>query len=215
MNLILLGPPGAGKGTQAKILVDEFKIPQISTGEILRSAVNAHTALGSAAKSYMDRGLLVPDQIVIGIIKERLANSDCSSGFILDGFPRTVPQADALDVVLSDINKIIDHVLSITVDYDELLLRLAGRRICRTCGRGYHVEYDRPGKLNRCDECGGELYQREDDREATVRQRLDVYEAQTAPLIKYYFEKSLIRSIDGIGTISDISGRISRVLKGS
>lgn len=214
MNLILLGPPGAGKGTQAKILVEKFAIPQISTGEILRSAVYAHTALGSEVKSFMDSGLLVPDQLVIGIIKERLVAADCSAGFILDGFPRTVAQADALDVVLAGIDKFIDHVLLITVDSDELLMRLAGRRMCRICGRGYHVVYDRPSKADCCDECGGELYQREDDREATVRQRLDVYEVQTAPLIKYYSEKSLLRSIDGMGSVPDISGRISLELKG-
>lgn len=213
MNLILLGPPGAGKGTQAKILVDKFRIPQISTGDILRSAVNSHTTLGSEAKSFMDRGLLVPDQLVIGIIKERLADADCLSGFILDGFPRTVSQADALNDVLSSIDKRIDHVLSITVDPDELITRLAGRRTCRLCGRGYHIQYNKPKNSNLCDDCGDELYQREDDLEATVRQRLDVFATQTAPLIKYYSEKSLLRSVCGMGSVSDIAGNILLLLK--
>lgn len=204
MNLILLGPPGAGKGTQAKILAKKFEIPQISTGDILRGAVKEQTPMGIKAKGYMDAGALVPDEVVVGIVEERLARPDCASGFILDGFPRTVGQADALKRTLAGMGKTIEHVISITVDKEELLGRITGRRTCRLCGKGYHLLFDPPKRNGACDECGGELFQRDDDKEETMRNRLDVYEKQTAPLIAYYAHESLLRTICGTGSIEDI-----------
>jgi adenylate kinase len=212
MNLILLGPPGAGKGTQAKMMGDTFKIPQISTGDILRAALKERTPLGLKAKEYMDKGFLVPDEVVVEIIQERLQATDCQNGYILDGFPKTVAQAQALDKVLADMNSAIDHVVSIEVDKGELIKRLTGRRTCRQCGRGYHVIFDPPLNKNNCDKCQGELYQRDDDNEDTVRNRLDVYDSQTFPLIQYYKEKNLIRSINGQGGILQIFDRIKEVL---
>ncbi len=204
MNLILLGPPGAGKGTQAKILAKKFEIPQISTGDILRGAVKEQTPMGIKAKGYMDAGALVPDEVVVGIVEERLAMPDCASGFILDGFPRTVGQADALKRTLAGMGKTIEHVISITIDKEELLGRITGRRTCRLCGKGYHLLFDPPKRNGACDECGGELFQRDDDKEETMRNRLDVYEKQTAPLIAYYAHESLLRTICGTGSIEDI-----------
>jgi len=212
MNLILLGPPGAGKGTQAKMMIDTYQIPQISTGEILRAALKERTPLGLKAKEYMDKGLLVPDEVVIDIIRERLKEADCQKGYILDGFPRTVAQAQALDRVLGEMNTAIDHVISIDVDKGELVKRLTGRRTCRQCGRGYHIIFDPPVNKDLCGKCQGELYQRDDDNEDTVRNRLDVYDSQTFPLIQYYKEKGLIRSIDGQGGIQQIFDRIVKVL---
>ncbi len=208
MNLILLGPPGAGKGTQAKILSKRFDIPQISTGDILRGAVKEQTPMGIKAKSFMDAGALVPDEVVVGIVEERLAKADCTTGFILDGFPRTVPQADALKNTLAGLGKTIEHVVSIVVDKEELLGRITGRRTCRLCGKGYHISFDPPKQVGKCDECGGELFQRDDDKEETMRNRLDVYENQTAPLIAYYAHESLLRSISGTGSIDDIQRNI-------
>jgi adenylate kinase len=213
MNLILLGPPGAGKGTQAKMMVDYFRIPQISTGDILRANLKERTPLGLKAKEFMDKGLLVPDEVVIDIIQVRIKEPDCRDGYILDGFPRTVAQAQALDKVLSAMNSGIDHVISIDVEKGELVKRLTGRRTCRQCGRGYHVIFDPPLNKNLCDKCQGELYQRDDDNEDTVRNRLEVYDAQTFPLIQYYKEKNLVRSIDGQGGIQQIFDRIVQVLK--
>lgn len=212
MNLILLGPPGAGKGTQAKMMIDTYQIPQISTGDILRAALKERTPLGLKAKEYMDKGLLVPDEVVIDIIRERLKEPDCRKGYILDGFPRTVAQAQALDKVLTDMQSAIDHVISIEVDKGELIKRLTGRRTCRQCGRGYHAIFDPPLNKDLCDKCQGELYQRDDDNEDTVRNRLDVYDSQTFPLIQYYKEKNLVRSIDGQGSIQQIFERIAKVL---
>ncbi len=212
MNLILLGPPGAGKGTQAKRLIDAYGIPQISTGDMLREAVKNQTQLGLEAKKYMDAGQLVPDEVVIGLVKERLAQPDCAKGFMLDGFPRTVAQAEELDKVLAEMGKAIDHVISIEVPNEELIGRLTGRRTCRNCGAGYHVIFDPPKVEGKCDKCGGELYQRDDDNEATVANRLKVYESQTKPLIDYYQTKGLLRPIDGVGSIDDIFARIKAVL---
>ncbi len=212
MNLILLGPPGAGKGTQAKMMIDKYHIPQISTGDILRAALKERTPLGLKAKEYMDKGLLVPDEVVIDIIRERLKEPDCRNGYILDGFPRTVAQAQALDKVLADMHSAIDHVISIEVDKGELIKRLTGRRTCRQCGRGYHVIFDPSLNKDLCDKCQGELYQRDDDNEDTVRNRLDVYDSQTFPLIQYYKEKNLLRSIEGQGSIQQIFDRIVEVL---
>lgn len=212
MNIILLGPPGAGKGTQAKMLIDRYEIPQISTGDILRAAVKEGTALGKEAKSYMDKGALVPDSVVIGIVEERIQQPDCEKGYMLDGFPRTVPQAEALDETLNKLSAQIDHVVSIEVANEELVKRLTGRRTCRECGAGYHVMFDPPKEEGVCDKCGGELYQRDDDNEETVSSRLNVYESQTLPLIDYYKAQEKIRPIDGVGEIKEIFERITVVL---
>jgi len=212
LRLILLGAPGAGKGTQSKRLVQKYGIPQISTGDILRAAVKDETKLGLEAKSYMDKGELVPDEVVIGIIEERLRDSDCEKGFILDGFPRTVVQADALEATLTQMNQSIEHVLNIQVDDAELLKRLSGRRICKECGEGYHVEYSPSKKLNICDKCSGELYQRDDDKEATISERLKVYGTQTSQLIDYYSKQGYLSTVEGVGGESDIFNRINAVI---
>ncbi|GAB4261773.1 adenylate kinase [Deferrisoma sp.] len=214
MRLILLGPPGAGKGTQAKRLIERYGIPQISTGDILRAAVRDGTELGRKAKEYMDAGKLVPDEVVIGIIEERLQEPDCAKGFILDGFPRTVPQADALGEVLGKLGQAIDHVVSIEVPDEELVERLTGRRTCRGCGAMYHVKFTPPAKDGVCDKCGGELYQRDDDREETIRSRLKVYHDQTAPLVEYYEKAGLLRRVPGQGSVDEIYQRILEVLEG-
>jgi adenylate kinase len=213
MNVILLGPPGSGKGTQAQKIGERYHIPQISTGDILRSAVKERTPLGVEAQGYMDQGQLVPDEVVVGIVRERLMASDCNGGFILDGFPRTLPQAEALDVTLLEMKREIDHVISIEVDNEELLGRLTGRRTCRTCGTMYHLMFNPPKKDRICDKCGGELYQRDDDQEATIRARLQVYEEQTAPLIAYYRNKGLLRTIDGVGEIEEIFREIVKAIE--
>jgi adenylate kinase len=213
MKLILLGPPGAGKGTQAKMLIDRFSIPQISTGDILRQAVKDGTPMGLKAKSCMDAGALVPDEVVVGIVRERLQMSDCDRGFILDGFPRTVPQADALQETLQSLGKSLDAVISLEVDTEALVERLTGRRTCRRCGRGYHVKFDPPKTEGVCDACGGELYQREDDREETIRKRLEVYADQTSPLAAYYGQKGLLIQIDGMQDIEKVGKRILSALQ--
>ena len=212
MNLILLGPPGAGKGTQAQMIVDRYHLPQISTGDILRAAVKKGTSLGKQAKTFMDRGQLVPDEVVIGIIDERLRASDCKTGFILDGFPRTTPQAEALQAILTKIGKSVDHVINIEVDHKELVRRLTGRRTCKNCGGMFHILFHPPQKEGVCDRCGGTLYQREDDREETIRTRLKEYQKQTAPLIQYYQNKKLLRSIPGAGGQNQIFEQILRVM---
>jgi len=213
MKLILLGPPGAGKGTQAKMLTEEFGIPQISTGDILRAAVKEGTPMGIKAKGFMDSGALVPDEVVIGIVTERLQKDDCKPGFILDGFPRTVPQADALAKNLATLNKDLDAVVSLEVDVEALVERLTGRRTCKECGRGYHVTFDPAKVAGVCDACGGELYQRDDDQEATIRKRLEVYEAQTSPLVNYYEKAGLLKSLDGMQQIDVVQKQILELLK--
>jgi adenylate kinase len=214
MNLVLLGPPGAGKGTQAKLLIKKFNIPQISTGDILRSAVKDQTPLGVQAKSFMDEGALVPDQVVVGIVKDRLNQSDCSLGFILDGFPRTVAQADALQEMLHGIGRDLQHVIAMSVDTEELLERVTGRRICKGCGKGYHEKFEPSRQPGVCDECSGVLYQRDDDSEETMRKRLAVYEQQTAPLIQYYHDAKLLRDVPGLGTIESIQSKILSYING-
>ncbi len=211
MNIILLGPPGCGKGTQAKILIDTYHIPQISTGDILREAIKKGSPLGIEAKTYMDQGSLVPDQLVIGIIEERLQQADCARGFILDGFPRTVAQAEALDSTLSKAGLKLKYVFNIEVVNEELIKRLTGRRICRKCGESFHITFNPPEKEGLCDSCGGELYQRDDDREETIRNRLKVYQAQTAPLITFYEEKDILHSVDGVGSIEEIKERLLNI----
>lgn len=214
MNLILFGPPGAGKGTQAQFLVKRYAVPQISTGDMLRAAVKAETPLGLQAKAIMQQGGLVSDEIVLGMVEERLALADCAGGFVLDGFPRTVPQADMLNAVLLRMGRTIEHVLSLEVEPEELVRRLSGRRSCPVCGRGYHVQYDPPRQPDVCDQCQAALVQRDDDREETVRNRLAVYEAQTHPLKDYYQSAGVLRQIPGVGSITEIQQRISAILAG-
>jgi adenylate kinase len=212
MNLILLGPPGAGKGTQAQMVEERYHIPQISTGDMLRKSVKENTPLGVKAKAFMEQGQLVPDEVVIGIIDERLRSEDCRPGFILDGFPRTIAQGEALQTILAKIGKRIDHVINIEVDEEELVRRLTGRRTCRNCGMMYHLLFHASEREGVCDRCGGVLYQREDDREETIRIRLNEYERQTAPLIQYYQVKNMLRSIQGIGGQDQIFNRIVHLL---
>ena len=201
MRLVLLGAPGAGKGTQAKKLIEKYQIPQISTGDILRKAVADGTPLGKEAKSYMDKGELVPDSVVIGLVKERISRNDCSGGYILDGFPRNTAQAETLDNVLSEMNAPLDIALSVDVDKNDLMKRLTGRRTCKSCNQMYNIYFSPARKEGICDKCGGELYQRDDDREETIKKRLDVYDSQTAPLIDYYAEKGILKSVKGVGSI--------------
>ncbi|MCC4771247.1 adenylate kinase [Methanosarcina sp. DH2] len=211
MNIILFGPPGAGKGTQAKKLVDFYGIPQISTGDILRANVREGTELGLAAKSYMDKGELVPDQVLIGIIKNRLKEDDCKKGFILDGYPRTVPQADALEAILDEIDKPIDIVLNLEVPDEVLVGRISGRLMCK-CGASYHTISNPPKKDNICDICGGEVFQRVDDTADAVQNRLDVYKKQTQPLINYYKEKGILVTLDGTKDIEVVFEDIKAIL---
>ncbi|MDF1535321.1 MAG: adenylate kinase [bacterium] len=208
MDFILLGPPGAGKGTQAKLMIDKWKIPQISTGDILRAAVREGTTLGVEAKGFMDSGGLVPDRVVIGIIAERLKEADAFNGFILDGFPRTIPQAEALQEILDELGREIHHVVSIEVNEEELVSRLTGRRMCKGCGESFHLAFNPPAADGVCDRCSGELYQRDDDKEETIRQRLAIYTRQTEPLIAYYGDQGKVRHIEGTGGIQDIFSRI-------
>ncbi|MEE8546494.1 MAG: adenylate kinase [bacterium] len=215
MDVILLGPPGAGKGTQAKMMIEKWRIPQVSTGDILRAAVREGTQLGLEAKGFMDEGGLVPDSVVIGIIEERIKEPDAADGFILDGFPRTIAQAEALEKILSDNDRKIEHVISIEVDDEELVTRLTGRRMCKNCGESFHMVFNQPSVENVCDACSGELYQRDDDQEDTIRQRLEVYHEQTSPLIEYYRERGGLREVDGAGSISDIFDQIAAKLAGT
>lgn len=208
MKVIFLGPPGSGKGTQAKMVSDKLGIPQVSTGDMLRSAVREGTPMGLKAKAMMDSGALVADEVVVGIVQERLAKADCAAGFILDGFPRTVPQADALQSCLQGLGKDLDTVISLEVDSDAVVERITGRRTCRDCAKMFHVRFDPPAQENICDACGGELYLRADDQDATIRKRLEVYAEQTAPLIAYYQRADLVRTIDGMQGIAEVQDQI-------
>jgi adenylate kinase len=212
MRLVLLGAPGAGKGTQAKKLIEKYHIPQISTGDILRKAVADGTPLGKEAKSYMDSGGLVPDSVVIGLVKERLSNSDCIDGFILDGFPRNTSQAQTLDGVLAMMNTPLTVALSVDVDKDDLMKRLTGRRTCKSCQQMYNIHFSPAAKDGICDKCGGELYQRDDDKEETIKNRLDVYDKATAPLIDYFRKKGILKSVMGVGDIDEIFKKVCEVL---
>lgn len=204
MQLILLGPPGAGKGTQGELLVEYFGVPKLSMGDILRTAVRDATVEGKEAKSYMDKGELVPDDLIIKIMRERLNNTDCKNGFVLDGFPRTTAQAEALDLLLRNIGLALDGVVEIKVSFNELLLRLIKRRSCRNCQAVYHLVFQAPKKEGKCDKCGGLLYQRDDDKEEVIQRRYEVYERETRPLSDYYSKCGLLKVIDGSGTAKEI-----------
>lgn len=213
MKIVLLGPPGAGKGTQATMLMKKYSIPQISTGDMLRAAVIDQSPMGLKAKEYMDAGDLVPDEVVIGIVRERLQADDCENGFILDGFPRTQSQADALKRVLTDLGKQLDSVVSLQVDTEALVERLTGRRTCSGCGKGFHLKYEPPALDGSCSSCGGVLVQRDDDCEETIRNRMRVYHQQTAPLEDYYRNEGLLTVIDGMDEILAVQRRIISTLQ--
>ena len=213
MYILLMGPPGAGKGTQAERLIAEYGIPQISTGDMFRAAVKSGTALGKEAKSYMDKGALVPDSVTVGIVKERLAEDDCKKGWILDGFPRTTAQAAALDAILHDMGISLTAVLNIQAEKEGLIRRVCGRFVCRKCGASFHKEFRPPKQDGICDTCGGELYQRDDDKEETMKQRLSVYENSTAPLIDYYKASGVLYDIDGDKSMDEVHDEIVSVLE--
>ena len=213
-RVVLLGAPGAGKGTQAKMLIERFKIPQISTGDILRKAVADGTPLGKEAKVIMDSGGLVSDKIVLGLVEERLKQPDCKNGFILDGFPRNTAQAEALDKILTGASMPLTVALNIDVDLNDLLKRLTGRRTCKSCQQMYNIYFSPPKKEGVCDKCGGALFQRDDDKEATIKKRLDVYQQQTAPLIDYYSKKKIMKTVAGVGSIEDIFKKAVAAIEG-
>lgn len=215
MNIVLMGLPGAGKGTQAAHIVDELNIPHISTGDMFRQAVKEETPLGLEAKSFMDQGKLVPDRVTIGIVRDRLGKDDCANGFLLDGFPRTVPQAEALDDLTAELNRPVDYVIYIDVDEEELLKRLTGRRICRDCGATYHVVFAPPKEDGVCDHCGGKLYQRDDDRSETVKERLKVNLEQTEHLLRYYESTGKLHRVDGKQPIKTVTDEILAMIRGS
>jgi len=212
MRIVLLGAPGAGKGTQAKILIEKYGMPQISTGDLLRAAVGAGTVLGKEAKSFMDKGELVPDSVVLGMVEERLKQDDCKKGYILDGFPRNTAQAEALDKMLASLNMQLTAALSVDVPFEDLMKRLTGRRTCKACGQMYNIYFKPPAKEGVCDKCSGELFQRDDDKEATIKKRLEVYNAQTAPLIDYYGKKGIVKTVSGTGSIDDIFKKVTESL---
>ena len=211
MDIILLGPPGSGKGTQAKMIAEKYKVKHISTGDILRENVRNGTPLGVEAKKFMDSGKLVPDSLLIDIIKDRLAKPDVKAGWMLDGYPRTIPQAEALDKILPGLGQKIDVVLNVDVPDAELIKRVTGRRMCK-CGTTYHVQFNPPKVAGKCDACGADLYQRADDTEATVKERLQAYHAQTQPLIDFYNKRGIVANINGTGDIKAIFGNIAKAL---
>ncbi len=212
-GIILLGPPGAGKGTQAKRISSEFGIPQISTGDMLREAVRDRTPMGLMAKGFMDSGDLVPDNVVVGIVKDRLSAADCNTGFILDGFPRTIPQAEALQTATFELGKQIDIVISLDVDQKELMTRLCGRRTCNKCGSMYHVTFNPSRVEGKCDQCGGALIQRDDDREETIQARLVNYKKSTEPLVMFYGNSGKLKSVMASGSIDAITAEISGLIR--
>lgn len=213
MRAVLVGPPGAGKGTQAQILASELAVPKVSTGDIFRANVSGGTELGTRAKKYMDRGDLVPDEVTNAMVKDRLSKEDAAAGFLLDGFPRNVPQAETLKGMLAELDTRLDVVLELRVDEEEVVKRLSGRRSCPECGQVYHVEYDPPKVAGRCDNEGAELYQREDDREETVRHRLKVYREQTAPLVEFYEAEGLLATIAATGSVEEVTARAKAAIK--
>lgn len=213
MRIVLVGPPGAGKGTQAQLLSSDLAVPKISTGDIFRSNVSHGTPLGKEAKKYMDAGDLVPDEVTIGMVRDRLAEGDARDGFLLDGFPRTVRQAEVLDDMLEDMGQDLDLVLELVVDEDEVVRRLSGRRTCRSCEHVWHLDFDPSTREGICDHCGGELFQRDDDRSETVRHRLEVYADQTAPLVGYYADVGLLVGLDATGPVDDVTDRAIAALR--
>jgi adenylate kinase len=213
VRLVLVGPPGAGKGTQAQFIASHFAIPKISTGEIFRANVSEGTELGLEARKYMDAGDLVPDEVTIAMVKDRLGHDDARTGFLLDGFPRTVRQAEVLDELLEPMSAPLDVVLELVVDDDEVVRRLSGRRTCHQCGHVWHLDFDPPATEGICDRCGGELFQRDDDSEDTIRHRLEVYADQTSPLIGYYGDKGLLRGVDATGPVEDVTERAINALR--
>ena len=213
MRLVLVGPPGAGKGTQAQFVASSYAIPKISTGDIFRANVSQGTPLGQEAKKFMDAGDLVPDEVTVGMVHERLGRPDAADGFLLDGFPRNVKQAEVLDALLADgLSCSLDVVLELVVDDDEVVRRLSGRRTCRQCNHVWHVDFDPPATAGVCDDCAGALFQRDDDREETIRHRLEVYVEQTAPLIGYYGERGILQGIDATGPVDDVTERAVNAL---
>lgn len=214
MNILLMGPPGAGKGTQAEKIVEEFNIPHISTGDVFRKAVGEQTPLGVEAKKYMDQGLYVPDDVTNGMVKERLQEADCAEGFMLDGYPRTLAQAEALNSMLQELSRTIDAVINISVDRSLLMERLTGRRVCKECGSTYHTVFNPPEHEDVCDKCGGELYQRADDSEEKVGTRLDEYATKTAPLLDYYKQQGSLHNVDGEQPIAEVTTAITAILRG-
>jgi adenylate kinase len=213
VRLVLVGPPGAGKGTQAQFIASHFAVPKISTGDIFRANVSEGTDLGLEARKYMDAGDLVPDEVTIGMVTDRLGQGDTSEGFLLDGFPRTVHQAEVLDGMLAGNGAALDVVLELVVDDDEVVRRLSGRRTCRRCGHVWHLAFDPPATAGECDRCGGELFQRDDDSEDTIRHRLEVYADQTSPLIGYYGDRGLLRGVDATGPVEDVTERAINALR--
>ncbi|HEY7431751.1 MAG TPA: adenylate kinase [Streptosporangiaceae bacterium] len=213
MRVVLVGPPGAGKGTQAQFLASHLSIPKISTGDIFRDNVSHGTALGRQAQAYMERGDLVPDEITIAMVTDRLSDDDTGAGFLLDGFPRNVPQAETLKKMLAAWETRLDIVLELVVDDDEVVRRLSGRRTCRRCGRVWHVTFDPPVHADICDDCGGELFQRDDDQEETIRHRLEVYQQQTAPLISFYADEGILLGLDATGPVDEITERALSALR--
>ncbi|WP_214414904.1 adenylate kinase [Sphaerisporangium fuscum] len=213
MRVVLVGPPGAGKGTQAQYIASNLSIPKISTGDIFRANVSGGTELGKLAKEYMDRGDLVPDEVTIAMVRDRLSEADAQEGFLLDGFPRNVPQAQILNKMLAEFGTSLDVVLELVVDDEEVVRRLAGRRTCRSCGKVWHVVFDPPSQEGVCDACGGELFQRDDDREETIRHRLEVYQEQTAPLISFYADEGILRGVDATGPVEEITQRAMAELR--
>ncbi len=213
MRLVLVGPPGAGKGTQAQYVAGHYGIPKISTGDIFRANVSEGTPLGITAKKYMDAGDLVPDEVTIAMVRDRLAQDDAQPGFLLDGFPRNVPQAQELDKILADLGTRLDVVVELIVDPDEVIRRLSGRRTCRKCLHVWHLDFDPPAEADICDICGGELFQRDDDREETIRHRLEVYTEQTEPLVAFYGGRGILVGVDAIGPVDDVTDRIIDALR--
>ncbi|ELJ9265417.1 adenylate kinase [Staphylococcus pseudintermedius] len=213
MNIILMGLPGAGKGTQASEIIKKYPIPHISTGDMFRKAIKDETELGKEAKSYMDRGELVPDEVTVGIVKERISEDDAKKGFLLDGFPRTIEQAEALNSILEELGRTIDAVVNIEVPEEELMNRLTGRRICETCGTTYHLVFNPPKVEGICDIDGGKLYQREDDNPETVAKRLEVNVKQSKPILEFYNQKGLLKNIDGSKHIDEVTSDVIEILE--
>ena len=212
MRLLLIGPPGGGKGTQAKFLIDHFSIPQISTGDMLRENVRSETSLGEEARKFINKGKLVPDSVILDMMKKRLAEQDCNNGYILDGFPRTIPQAEGLDILLKNLNQKLDHVMVMDVPDNLIITRLSNRRSCKKCGQVYNLLFEPPNNAGKCNNCNEELYLRSDDNPATIQQRLNVYHKQTQPVIKYFSDQGLTKIIDSKGTIDEIRLEILQII---